>query len=445
MAFHASRSGLGPEAGRLYLDLGARASARHAYLDAESLYRNALGNLPEADTAGRITAAQGLGVMRFRLGRYTDALKDLSAALELTRQADARAARVEILLDEALVADWAMEWPRSRARAEEADALVAGDPSLASPSVESRLLLARGRNAIRLDKLQESMPFFRRAVEVAEKLGDSGYEAYTIGLSLLAYCEAMAGDHAASEQAFSRCIRICEERGDMVGMLAALQNRCSLWLLTNQVEKMLADYLHIIRVSREFGYVMAECMAVRDLGEIYFILGRDEEALPHARRGIEMYRQMLGDGASRVFNLELLLARIACHQGDVAGAAAIVRRLIAAQAEAAAAGRGDGLLSDTERVLLDAMALGLGEASDAAFDRLADKGRAMIMQPQDIVEIMEWKALAALRAGRRADGLQFLEQALAEAESRAPLAADRIRHGLAQAGAAAAPRAVRGG
>ena len=46
MAFHAARSGLAAEAGRLYLDLAGRASARHAYLDAELLYSNALENLP---------------------------------------------------------------------------------------------------------------------------------------------------------------------------------------------------------------------------------------------------------------------------------------------------------------------------------------------------------------------------------------------------------------
>jgi len=208
---------------------------------------------------------------------------------------------------------------------------------------------------------------------------------------------------------------------------------------------MIADYLRIIQVSREFGFVMSECMAVKDLGEIYFILGRDDEALPHARRGFEMYRQMLGDAASRVYNAELLLARIFCHQGDVAGAAEIVRRLIVAQGEAIAAGRGDAVLSDTERAVLDAMELAFGEANDAGFDKLVAKGRALLMQPQDVVEIMEWKALAALRGGRHADGVRFLEEALAEAESRAQLAADRVRHQLAVAGVAdKTSRAARG-
>jgi tetratricopeptide (TPR) repeat protein len=444
MAFHASKSGLGAEAGRLYLDLAGRASARHAYLEAERLYSDALGNLPADDFARRITAGQGIGVMRFRMGRYNDALKDLSAALELTRKVDGKTAEVEILLDEAVVADWAMDWPRSRARAEEADALVAREPSLATPGVESRLVLARARSALRLDRYPDAIATFKRAFELAEKLGDSGYEAYTLGLSLYAYCQASVGNHAEAETAIERAIRIFEEHGDMIGLSSALVNRCMLWLITNQVEKMLADYLRIIQLSREFGFVMTECMAVKDLGEIYFILGRDDEALPQARRGVEMYRQMLGDAASRVYNAELLLARVQSHQGDVAGAAEIVRRLVVAQAEAAAAARGDALLSDMERVLLETMELGLGASDDAAFDKLVERGRALLMQPQDIVEILEWKALAALRGGRRLEGLRFMQDALTEAESKAQLAADRIRRQLADAGAPEASRAAGG-
>src|SRR5204862_7124404 len=51
MAFHAARSGLKEQAGTLYLDLAARTAARHAYLDAELLYKNALDNFPETNQA----------------------------------------------------------------------------------------------------------------------------------------------------------------------------------------------------------------------------------------------------------------------------------------------------------------------------------------------------------------------------------------------------------
>ena len=91
MAFHAARSGLKAEAGRLYMDLAARARARHAYLDAELLYKNAIENLPEDDQPRQIAAAQGRAEMRYRMGRHLDALADYAAALERARVAGARA------------------------------------------------------------------------------------------------------------------------------------------------------------------------------------------------------------------------------------------------------------------------------------------------------------------------------------------------------------------
>ena len=125
MAFHAARSGLRAEAARLFLDLARRASARHAYLDAELLYRNALENLRATTPPERLTANQGLGLIRFRLGRHDDALKNFAAALDLARQVGAKAAQLAILLDEAVVLDWTMDWPKSRALSEEAEAMAA--------------------------------------------------------------------------------------------------------------------------------------------------------------------------------------------------------------------------------------------------------------------------------------------------------------------------------
>ena len=81
-------------------------------------------------------------------------------------------------------------------------------------------------------------------------------------------------------------------------------------------------------------------------------------------------------------------------------------------------------------------------AGDAEFDALIAKGRELSMQAQDIVELMELKALSALRGGRRDDGIRLLEEALAEAERNAEVVAERVRRQLERATAvrAAAPR-----
>ena len=55
------------------------------------------------------------------------------------------------------------------------------------------------------------------------------------------------------------------------------------------------------------------------------------------------------------------------------------------------------------------------------------------MQAQDIVELMETKALSALRGGRRDDGIRLLEEALAEADRNAKLVSDRVRRQVERA------------
>ena len=83
-------AGLKEEAGRLFLDLAKRLIARHAYLDAETLFRNALENLPDDRRSTRCDRRRpaGRALMRFRLGRHEDALKDFR-----TRRPTGRARR----------------------------------------------------------------------------------------------------------------------------------------------------------------------------------------------------------------------------------------------------------------------------------------------------------------------------------------------------------------
>src|SRR5262249_11693115 len=157
--------------------------ARHAYLDAELLFRNALENLPESDDLGHITASKGRGLMRFRLGRHEDALKDFDVALARAQKAEARRALIEILLGQGIVLDWTMDWPRSAAVTSEAEAMADGE--LRSELVDARLLMGRGRTLMRQDKIPDAIPILERAIEVAGALGEEGYEPYSQGLSMI--------------------------------------------------------------------------------------------------------------------------------------------------------------------------------------------------------------------------------------------------------------------
>jgi tetratricopeptide (TPR) repeat protein len=436
MAFHAERSGHRDEAGRLYLDLANRALARHAYLDAELLFRNASENLPDGDDAGHIAAAKGRGLMRFRLGRHEGALKDLDTALERARKTDARRAQIEILLDVGVVVDWMMDVARSAAVVDEAEALAAGEPT--PPELEARLLMGRGRTLVRQEKTRDAVAVFRNVVDLAGRLDAKGYETYAQSLAMLAWCQAIIGSYEESEDAFTRCISVTEEHGDVIGLSAALVNRCTLSFFTNNVDRVLADYKRAIQIAREHGLPMLECLTVKDLGEIYLLIGRPEEAEPLAQRCIELNVQTFGEGVSRVFNAQLLLARLKWYGGDIEGARELATHITQGQAEAEVAGRSDSLLTPEERIMLEMVSTALRSAPDADFDALVEKGRRQTMQPMDIVEIMEWKALSALRGGRASDGVRFLEEALADADRNARLMLSRIRRQLAQVSARAA-------
>ena len=180
-----------------------------------------------------------------------------------------------------------------------------------------------------------------------------------------------------------------------------------------------------------------EHQVLKDLGEIYFMLGQPEEAEPYTRRAIDMFKRTIGDG-SRVDSCEGLLVRLKWAAGDTDAAAALLATLNARQAAAQAAGQSSALLLPNERLMLDALGLGLRAAPDAEFDVLIGKGREMSMQVMDLIELMEIKAASALRAGRRADGIRWLEEALAEADKNAQLTSDRLRRQLERATAPAA-------
>jgi hypothetical protein len=156
------------------------------------------------------------------------------------------------------------------------------------------------------------------------------------------------------------------------------------------------------------------------------------------QRCIELCTQTFGEGVARVVSAHLLLARLKWYQGEVDEAREIATRLMQGQSEAAASAKSDALLTPEESIMLEMVGSALRAAPDSEFDELVSKGRRRIMQPMDIVEIMEWKALSALRGGRRDDGLRFLEEALANADHSARLMSVRIRAQLEQATARAA-------
>ncbi len=234
LAFHAAKAGLRDEASALYLQLAERARSRHAYLEAESLYSQALQLLPEADDRRRMTAWRGRGLMRYRVSRY-DAIDDLALAREAARRIGDFQSEVEIVLDESTAFDWTDEYRKSRALVTDAETLAAALAS--APGAEhsarliaARVLLGQGRAMWRFSERKEALEKLTQAVELAEQLGDDGYETLVVSLLLLGDLLPWYGETKRAELAFERVIALCEDHGDRVHVAVALLNRRQIWI-----------------------------------------------------------------------------------------------------------------------------------------------------------------------------------------------------------------------
>ena len=202
------------------------------------------------------------------------------------------------------------EWPRAQAATEEAAALIAAEEALATPAVKARLLMSRGRSFMRADKQAEALETFARAIEVAEPLGEEAYDALTTSMSLGGYVAGGVGKFELAESWTDRVLKVYEEHGDMFGISITLINRGTLWFLSGKFDRLLAELERAVAVSREYGMTMLEILCVRNLGEIYLLLGKHAEGERYIQRARAMYAQSIGEGAALAVFAELQLARL---------------------------------------------------------------------------------------------------------------------------------------
>jgi tetratricopeptide (TPR) repeat protein len=466
MAFHAARSGLKAQAVELYLRLAHRAEARHAYLDAESLYRNAIENLPpeqtsSGDTLGesasagtqasvsatsmsmsppgvagggapgtepvdvrRVEARQGLGLMRFRLGRHEDALKDLSEARRLAHAARLPEREVALLLDESLVLDWLSDWSRAATLVDEAQSLAEQG---STPLLEARLVYGRARTLHRADKTDQACGYFEKSAAMAEALGAQGYETHILSLGLAGWSYSILRRFEEAESTFGRLIQLTEARSDMMNLTMALINRCILSLLSQKTERLIEDYRRVIAISREAGLPLVECMAQRDLAEVQFALGQIPQAEQQVRRAIEVNRQVLGARARGTIVTQLLLGRMLVYRGEVSAARELMAAIRQEQEAARAAAQTDAEFGPGDQIMADSVELTMNGVVGAPWDALLARARQIMLQPQDLIEVMELRALATLRACRVDEAVGLLDAAIDEATRSAQIMLGRLR------------------
>ncbi|TPV94463.1 MAG: tetratricopeptide repeat protein [Myxococcales bacterium FL481] len=421
IAWHASRCGLNDEAAPAYLQLAERARSQHAYLDAESAYRKVLENLDDAD-ARRLEATWALGLMRFRLGRNTDALAELERSLELARASDLRDEEVGILLDAATVLDWLDDHARAREFVNAAETRGDGHhPELA----QARLLLGHGRALFRFGDVSKGCELMLEAANRAEPLGDDGYETFVIALLMVGAGYGMQGEVNEAMRALDRAIEAAEARSDLLHVGVALQNRTFAHIAAQDFAAIVEETNRLVDISREVGASVLEGRAVYNLGEVTYLMGDFATAEKHAKRSIELHGLIAGPGG-RTLVSQLLLARVYTATNRLEQARQAVELLRAGQHAAREQDRGDADLLPSDEVLLDLVDYSLRETSVAEWQALLARSERESVQ-QEQIEVFELRGLAAARAGDHDQAQLAFDAALKLIDEVPNMMSERVR------------------
>ncbi|XXX81483.1 protein kinase [Sorangium sp. So ce134] len=417
LAAHCERGGLTARAASLLVRGAELAAARRAYLDAEGCY----GRVEALLGALLPPARRARGLARFRLGRHTEALADLAAAREEAAAASEPGAQIELLLDEAMILDWTGEYRAASERVAAAERLA---DRVASPLLGARLLLGVGRSLHRADREDEAAAVLTRAAAQAARLGDEGHETHIIARLLLGFILASLGRVEEAARDLDAVIRSCEERSDLMHLGAALNNRGLARALQGDRAGMIADFERTIALGRDLGQPALELVGRYNLTESLYLMDDLAAATPHAR-AVQAMAPRCGDRHA-LNAVALLNARLRLYRGDEAGARGIVLRLRAAQEEA-----GCEALKPSEDVLCAMIELATRDDDRAAWAALEERS-ARFSVGQERIEVLEARALAALRRGRHADARAQLERALAAASTIPTVMGGRLRRWCAE-------------
>ncbi len=404
LAFHAEACGLRAEAASLWLRIADSLRARHAYLEAETQYTRALTQLANEDTRGRFQALRGRGGVRYRLGRYEDAIADLGGAQDLAHTLGDRHGETECLLEQATALDWMNDYARSAERMTAAEALVQRGTSAL---LTTRLELARARALFRAARFPEAVAALEAAAALAEPLGDEGYETRVVAHLVLGALLPNLGRTEQAETVLSRAHAIASAHADVLHLGAVFNNRRNLWVARGDVKRALEDQRASLRIGRDLGMVGTEYVGLFNLGELHYQSNELDAAALHVAKAVEIERRHPEIAARPV--ARLLMARLFAYRGEMETARAWLAEVRAVET---AAGRAGALLAASDMILAEMIELTAEGAGPERWSDLCARSLAVSVE-QEPIEIHELHGLAALRAGRVEEATAALRKALA--------------------------------
>ncbi len=427
LARHAAEGGDSEIAAAMYLELAGNAANRHDYLDAEQMYSRALELLSRDAYEARMKAYSGRGIVRSRLSRFEDAVKDLEYARTIALRLGDVVQEISLLLDLATTYDWTRDYRESSRLVDKAETRVATLEKPHPTVIEARMATAQARAAFRTRDWHRAEGLFERAIALSEPLGDQGYENLVISLSLLGVVTVAQGNIENGEAIFDRVISLCEARGDRMHLASALNNRREVWLSKKDVERAAIDGLRCRTIGREIGQSEIEYASSHNLAEIYYYAGNIEAAWPHMRRAVEI------EPSNSLKPLSLLLqARLLAFAERLVAARTVLIGIRRNQVHARTNAIKDALFLDSEEVLLDMAELVSCSSTDEGHWRAVIERAQRVSQPEELAEVLEMKAIVTLRQGNRVAAMRLFEQALQICKRTPHLIENRIRAQWAQ-------------
>ncbi|WP_437283497.1 protein kinase [Sorangium sp. So ce375] len=405
IARHAAAAGDAAAAAAAHAELADEALARHDVVEAEQRFTAALrliGLLERDDPEARGRALAGRGRARYRLQRFDESLADLRAARALAEAAGERARAIELLLEEATALDWLEDFPASAALAARAAELGAG---LGDARLDARCLLASGRSDCRDQRVDEGIPKLERAARGALALGD--HEAHVIARLVLVASLSVARRLDEAERHAEVVVEACLRAGDVFHLCTAYINRVFMWVKRREEGRAVADQREAVRLARELGHAQLERWATLNLAELRYWLGAPDEALPLARRSLDLQRRYFNKRPSP--DDVLLLARIHIARGEHDEAARHLTETRTSVPEPNLSPCARTLARLVQQALDDRAA---GRFNAAAWRALVEEARHTAILHEH-AEALHSAALSALRTGAGSDALVFVEEARA--------------------------------
>ena len=380
VAWHAAGAGRAAEAAAASIELGDRARAAHRSIEADRCYSDALANRGALGDRELARALGGRGSVRYRMQRAAEAIADLEAARAHAERAGDTRQVIELLLEEATARDWAEDFATSAARVERAVALIA---EIEDPALEARCRLGLGRTFWRRQEPARAAALLSLAAAGAAEHG--AIEDQIIALSLLGCALVVLDRLDDAEIRFDEAIALSEATGDSLHRCAAYANRAFLWSARHAPDRLEADLREAVQIAREIGQPTLERGAVHNLAEHLHWSGAHREALPLARRGVELQQRFLDRAVPED---RLLLARVAAACGDHAAALEAIR-----------ATREASELGPAHRLVVEMVEAAQSGAPLPAWERLAQRA-ARLLPPEEQVEVLYFWLLACKREGR---------------------------------------------